>query len=138
MQTLTTDTLAIPTLSAISVMAIQWLKKASWFPWLSDTSSNFVLRLTSVFTAFAAAAGIHWTYSAEQGTLAVSGLTVAAILPALWAWLKQIVFNELVFQTAVKSPGNAAQASKVSEANNTLLGGGVGATKPPDPPASKV
>src|SRR5271154_6889382 len=137
MQVLTTDALAIPTVSAISVAAIQWLKKASWFPWLSDASSSFALRGTSLITAFAAAAGIHFTFSAEAGTLAVSGLTVATILPALWAWLKSMVFNELVFQSAVKAPGNAAQATKVSTANNTLLSGSVAAAGPvkqPDPP----
>jgi hypothetical protein len=139
MQALTTDTLAIPTVSAITVAAIQWLKKSSWFPWLSDTSSKLALRGTSLLTAFAAAAGIHFTFSAEAGTLAVSGLTVATILPALWAWLKSMVFNELIFQAAVKAPGNAAQASKVSTANNTLLSGAVaksgpGVEKQPDPP----
>jgi hypothetical protein len=138
MQPLTTDTLAIPTVSAISVAAIQWLKKASWFPWLSDTSSKFVLRLTSFATAFAAAAGIHFTYSADAGTLAVSGLTVATILPALWAWLKQIVFNELVFQAAVKAPGNSAEVNKTVQANsativNAVVSGGTGT-----PPATAM
>lgn len=114
MQLVSTDTLTIPTVSALSVAAIQYLKKSSWFPWLSDESSNLALRVTSVFTALGAAVGIHFIYSASEGTLTVTGLTMAAILPAGWAWLKQLVWNELVFQAAVKAPGNAAVAAKAT------------------------
>jgi len=107
-----TDPLAVPTLSAISVVFIQWLKKSSWFPWLSDESSKVSLRIVSGLTAFATAAGLHWTYN--DGTLTITGLTLMAVATALWAWLKQMVFNELIFQGAVKAPGNAAVAASVA------------------------
>jgi|HubBroStandDraft_3_1064219.scaffolds.fasta_scaffold47252_4 hypothetical protein len=138
MQLVSTDTLTIPTVSALSVAAIQYLKKSSWFPWLSDESSNFALRLASVFTALGSAVGIHFVYSASEGTLMVSGLTMAAILPAGWAWLKQLVWNELVFQTAVKAPGNAAVAAKATPAGQVQVAAQAAVDQGAIPPAKAI
>jgi hypothetical protein len=138
MQLVSTDTLTIPTVSALSVAAIQYLKKSSWFPWLSDESSNFALRLASVFTALGSAVGIHFVYSASEGTLMVSGLTMAAILPAGWAWLKQLVWNELVFQTAVKAPGNAVVAAKATPAGQVQVAAQAAVDQGAIPPAKAI
>ena len=127
--TITSDVLAVPTLSALSVALIQWLKKSTWFPWLSDTSGKWALRIMSAITGLTSAAAIHYTFNA--GTLTITGLEWASIAPAVWAWTKSVVFNELVFQAGVKAPGNAAQANKTSAANNTMLSNSASASAEP-------
>lgn len=135
MQAAVSDPLTGVTFSAISVAAIQWLKKSSWFPWLSDESSKFALRISSVILALASAVGVHYVFNSETGTLTVTGLTVAAILPAGWAWLKQFVLNELIFQSGVKAPGNAAVAAQATPAGQVKVAAQEAVAQGATPPA---
>ena len=86
------------TIAGITVAAINYLKNATWFPWLTQQSTKLA-RLASALVAAAAAVGVTYTWNPESHTLTIVGLTLPAIAAAAWAWLKQMTLNELVFQT---------------------------------------
>ena len=102
------------TLSALSVALIQWLKSRKWFPWVHGMS-DWANRIASGIMALLTAIGIHltWTHGALPGEymIAVSGLTLVGIATGVWAVIKSIVFNEIIYRGTVKSqePGQPAQ-----------------------------
>lgn len=101
------------TLSALSVAVIQWLKSSSWFPWL-HARSDYANRAVSLLTALATAVGIHmtWTHGDVAGayTIGITGATLAGISSGLFAVVKSLAFNEMIYRTTVKSqaPGKPA------------------------------
>jgi hypothetical protein len=100
------------TLSALSVALIQKLKV--WFPKLQDAPDWFHQALSAIM-AILTAIGIHvtWSHGALPGTymIAVSGLTLVGVASGLWAVIKSVVFNELIYRGTVKSrePGKPGQ-----------------------------
>jgi len=96
-----TDTTAVLTASAVSVWIIQKLKNASWFKLVTPDTKVMNL-MASIFAAFLSATGIHITFN--TGTLTITGLALSAILPAVIAWFKSFVMNELIYQGVVNKP----------------------------------
>jgi hypothetical protein len=99
------------TLSALSVFVIQKLKNSSWASWFhraSDTAN----KVASGGLAFLTAIGIHiaWSHGALPGSymIEVSGLTLMGVGAGLWAVLKSITFNELIYRGVVKSSADTS------------------------------
>lgn len=88
------DATVIITTSAVSVWLIQQLKKSKWFALLTPSSTT-MNRLASIVGALLSATGIHLAFNA--GTLTITGLTLATAVPALIAWFKSFVMNELIY-----------------------------------------
>lgn len=90
------------TASSIAVWLIQRLKSAPWFPALDANSSVVVQRVFAVATATLTTVGINWSYDASLGVLTVTGLTVAGIADALWAFLQSLVAQQVIYHGVVK------------------------------------
>lgn len=119
-----TDAAANPVLtqvaySTVIVTLLQLLKKAAWFPWLTEQSKN-VSRLFAAFLSMCAGVGIHATWSHTNGTLLITGLSFYAILGFFGAWLKSHCVQEGIYrlyqatQNAGVDPKVLAQAVQMA------------------------
>lgn len=91
------------TLSAVAVVVMQWLKKASWFPWLTEQSDR-ANKAVAAFMAAIAAVGIHYTYDAPTATLTFTGISFAALGHGLWHWLQSYAVQETIYKGAFHAP----------------------------------
>jgi len=80
----------------IAVGAMQWLKKASWFPLLKD-GQRVLNRTVSVFVALGIQAGISYTYTSTAN----GGHSITLLLPSYYAmavglfhWASQYLYQE--------------------------------------------
>lgn len=102
------------TLSGLSVLFIQMLKNSSWAPWFHRESDR-LNRFASTLLAILSAIGIHmtWTHGSLPGQymLTVTGMTVAGIAFGVWAVVKSLVLNEIIYRGTAKTqaPGQPAQ-----------------------------
>jgi len=80
----TTSAILAAVLSALAASgALESLKRAAWFPWLTAATAQ-ANRVTSILLAVCAAVGVHATYT-HDGTLTISGLSIVSVLQ----WLLQ-------------------------------------------------
>jgi len=96
------------TIGAVTVAALQWLKSSSWFPWI-QAGQTYLLRAISALAAAGTAVGIGYTWNAHDHSLTITGLTLAGIAFAFWAWLKQFAVQEFMYR-ATKPPSTVAPA----------------------------
>lgn len=87
--------------NAIIVAALQWLKNAKWFPWLSAETAK-LNRVIAILASGAAAIGVHSTF--VGGVLTITGLSWAVIGPGLYNWLQSFVFQQLIFKATISNP----------------------------------
>ena len=89
------------TIGAVIVYALQWLKSAGWFPWLTaDTKS--ISRLVSIGLALVAAIGINWSYDPASGDLLIHGLRWSTVLLTGWETLKQFCTQQMIYDGVVQ------------------------------------
>lgn len=89
------------TSAAIVVYLIQWLKRASWVPWLTPETTT-LSRIVSAILAAGSAIGLHVAYDSAGGVLTVTGLTVGSLLHGVWEWLNQFALQQLAYDVAVQ------------------------------------
>jgi hypothetical protein len=90
--------------AAVVVFLLEWLKKQSWFIWLTDESTKRVKWLFSLVFGALAVAGIGYVWTPSEGTLLVTGLTLTGIATALWHYIVQIVSQKVIYRVAVQTP----------------------------------
>jgi hypothetical protein len=91
------------TVSALIVYALEYLKKAKWFPWLTmDTKS--LNRLVGALLAALAAVGIHAEFNAQAGTLLVTGLTAWGLMHAFFDLARSWVFQQVIYDAVLDKP----------------------------------
>jgi len=95
------------TSSGITVFALQWLKNSKYFPWITDEKTR-LLRILSGLAAAGTAVGISATWNGTNHELVIGGLTLTAVMAAVWAWAKQFVMNEMVWQATKNRNANGA------------------------------
>jgi hypothetical protein len=83
----------------MAVVVMQWLKKSSWFPWLTAESDK-ANKAVAAFMAAIAAIGIHYTYDASTATLTLTGISFAALGHGLWHWLQSYAVQETIYKGA--------------------------------------
>lgn len=66
------------TMSAVIVFILQVLKKASWFPWLSDQTQR-LNTIVAVVLSGLAALGIHSSFDPASHVLTITGLSRRAL-----------------------------------------------------------
>lgn len=109
-----TQALDTVTVSAIVVAVIQWLKKATWIPFVNQHSAG-INRAISWGAAFISGAGLHYSYTGvDNGTLTITGLTLSSIMAAGWSTVQSYGSQWLVYNVAIKS--RAADVAAVAEA----------------------
>lgn len=122
------------TTGAVIVYLIEWLKRTRLVPFMSQHTVG-VNRVLSGVLAAVAAFGITWSYDGAEGVLIVKGLTAPAIGQAAWEWLKQFVWQQLLYDGMIQRRGaggipSAARPLAVPPADpplphSPLMGGGV-------------
>lgn len=95
---------ALTTFTAASMVVsiIQWLKQATWIPFVSQHSAG-INRAISWGAAIVTGTGIHWMYSTENGTLLISGLTVASVSSTVLNTIQSYFAQWLVYNAAIKA-----------------------------------
>jgi hypothetical protein len=73
---------------------IQWLKKSSWFQWITPQSSARLQTQFGFLAAFLTTAGIHFAVSGnilEGGgaSITVTGISLNAVKDVAWQWAAQ-------------------------------------------------
>lgn len=87
--------------AAIVVFLLEWLKKQSWFTWLTDESTKRVKAAFSLVFGVLAVAGIGYAYTPDTGTLTITGITFTGIALALFEVIKQYVTQKFIYKLAV-------------------------------------
>lgn len=99
------DAMSHLTAGAVVVYALQWLKAANWFPWITN-NSKVLNRVLSAIAAALIAFGISATGDSSSGwTIHVPPLMV--LLLGVWEWVKQFVAQQLIFDGVVQKSGGA-------------------------------
>jgi hypothetical protein len=92
------------TASALVVALINWAKIK--FPMLVANGAR-LSRWASVVGAAIAAVGVNmvWQHGANPGEwqITVTGLTLAGVLTAGWAWVKHFAMQEIIYQGTKKN-----------------------------------
>jgi hypothetical protein len=109
----------------VLVWIIQKLKKAKWFPWLTQ-NSGLVTRVVAYASALASTVGITWSWMAAQRNLVVHVPTWETIVQALWTAAVAVITNEVTYML-LQIKQQTASTGKV-----------VGAPPIPTPPAVAV
>jgi hypothetical protein len=91
------------TLSAVSVVVMQWIKGSKLFPFITATTDK-LNKVVAAVLAGVTAIGVHYTYDATTATLTVVGLSWAALGHAAWHWLQSYAFQETIYKGAFHKP----------------------------------
>ena len=81
---------------------LEMLKRSTWFPWITHQTA-VLNRVAGIVIAGVSALGVHVVFSADAGTLTITGLTASGILATLGNWLKQWAMQQFAYRSAVKS-----------------------------------
>ena len=91
--------------SAMGVALLQWLKRASWFPWAQQAGTKTSNRVMAIIIALFGATGISYAWNPENHTLLLMNLSFWGVTNALWHWIQQFILQETVYQaTANRVP----------------------------------
>jgi len=88
------------TASALVVAVVNWLKAK--FPGIAASPAKFA-RIASAAGAAIAAVGVNmvWQHGSNPGEwqITITGLTMAGVAAAAWAWVKHFAMQEIIYQT---------------------------------------
>jgi hypothetical protein len=94
-------------LGAVFAYILQWLKGASWFPLLTESSTTFIKVLWSAILAAFTALGLSYSYDPTLGVLAIGGLTWSHVGQSLVQFLFALIVQHGSYELLVK-PGTLA------------------------------
>ena len=100
--------------SYICTFALQWLKRQSWFPWVTAEEKNWN-RLAAGLLAFIGSAGIVLTaqnLGAGHWVIDIAGLTWVNVYHVLGHGIRLYGEQKLWFKTVVQTPALAAANGK--------------------------
>lgn len=86
------------------VYAIQFLKNAGWFPWLTQ-NTDMANRIVSLVTAVFVAVGIQWSMSGTWqagGTITLTFPPAQVMFDAFLHYVTQVGLQETFYKTAIK------------------------------------
>jgi len=90
------------TAAAVISFTISFLKKQSWFPWLTADTEKLNRMVAIGLSAFAAL-GVDFEFNHAAGTLVITGLHLTAILVACWHMVVQFVYTHGWFKATSAS-----------------------------------
>lgn len=88
------------TASAVIAYAIEYVKKSSWFPWLSQETArlnNIAAAILSLFASW----GVHATFDSSAHSLLITNLCLMCVLHGIWDWAKQYVATKIIYQGVI-------------------------------------
>ena len=100
------ETMSHFTTAAVVVYALQWLKRSSLVSFI--TADTVTLnRWAGVVLAAASAVGVEAVYSSAEGTLLITGLSLAGIAQGVWHFLNQYALQQITYDAVVAKKGGA-------------------------------
>jgi hypothetical protein len=125
------DSLILTGSTALLVsMVIQYLKNASWFPWLSRETEK-LNRTVGIVAAFLTTAGVHWGYNAATDTLNIIGLH------SLWLTVQHWVAQQTIYKQFIVLPEAQGEIRAINR-NVLVTLQAILATHNPPAPGAKV
>lgn len=88
------------TSSALFVLIIQWLKKASWFP-LLQSGKKWASRAASLVLASAGSVGATYVWNPGTRQLILTLPTLWTVVVALWHIANHFATQEIIYQSTV-------------------------------------
>jgi hypothetical protein len=99
--------------SAIVAMAATYgfelLKRAPWFPWVQVAGGRLNAYAGAAVAALSSL-GIHVAYDGAAGSLLITGLTLTGAAAALLEFGRQWLFQQFIFDTAIRRAPDAPSA----------------------------
>ena len=89
----------------LSSTALEWIKRNRMLTIFSERTAFLAQRFVGIALAIGTGAGIHASFEGATGVLTVSGLLWPSVWDAGRESLRQWVFQELTYRTAVKDYG---------------------------------
>lgn len=83
----------------VIVAVMQWAKRQAWIPMI-DFDSASVNRVVAGLLAVVTSLGIHAQYNGADGSLLVTGLSVASVLSFSGEALRQFILQQLIYKGA--------------------------------------
>ena len=80
---------------------MQWLKKAKWFPFITERSDKIVKVLFSSIVALCTALSIGVNWDATSGVLSFTGLAWVNIWNGLMAFLLSFVTQHVAYEAVI-------------------------------------
>ena len=79
---------------------LQYLKRAGWFPWLTEASSARLKAQFGFVAALLTAAGVHFAVSGSVfddggASITITGFSLAAVKDVVWQWAAQQAWYKL-------------------------------------------
>lgn len=102
------------TTSGIVIFVINWLKKSSYFPWITAERTR-LLRVLGVMGAGLGSLGIHYVWNPQQHSLLLTGLSLTTILVSFVTWVKSFVTQEIIYRATMKN-GTGQQLATLLQA----------------------
>jgi hypothetical protein len=91
------------TAGALIAFVVNFVKQSKYFPWISEETKT-LSTILAAFLAAATAVGVNAVWNPTEHTLLISGLTLAGISAAVWAFAKQYVMQHLAGKVMFPSP----------------------------------
>ena len=104
------------TLGAVASWVLEALKKASWFPVLSDESTKVAKVFWAALTSLLAVTGLSYVYDPTAHTLLIQGFSLTLVANAVWHWLTQFVMQEGWYQAVFNKPAAVVSAPLAAKA----------------------
>jgi len=86
----------------VASFVIQWLKKASWFPVLTEQSDKILKVVFSALVAAGSAIAVSFSFDPTLGQLTVTGLTWANVVGGLQAFLIALLAQQFGYRALIK------------------------------------
>jgi hypothetical protein len=83
---------------------LEWLKKASFFPWLTERSDKAVKVVWSALVAAGSALAVSFSFDPTLGQLTVSGLSWANVGNGLMAFLLSLMAQQVSYRITLSPP----------------------------------
>lgn len=94
----------------LSSSFLEWMKRNRAITFVSDRMAFGTQRVLGILLAIATASGIHSSFDQAAGVLTISGLIWPSVWSAITESLRQWVFQEYAYRTAVKNFGDKQPA----------------------------
>jgi len=86
----------------VIVSLLEWAKGKSWVPLVNHFNSATANRTVAAVLAVISSIGIHAQYDGAAGSLVITGLTFATILPSIAEVIKQFVIQQMIYKGIIE------------------------------------
>lgn len=108
-------------LGTLVAFLMQWLKKAAWFPWLTDNTMRYAKVVWSVVLAATSALAIDVIWAADTGTLTITGLTWGNVEHGLVLFLSSLFSQQTAYSLLVKTMAKSPLTVDLSKVKLLIL-----------------